>query len=173
MYFEAVKEFMIACDQTVDRYNEEQSLLYLKLCEEEWQEYIDAETDVDRLDACCDLLWVAIGGMYSSNANVAWMNTEPLLESICKEEFIPTVDKIKITEKMFDDPFNVSRYYKMILSSLTTAHKYGWDFDGAFNEVARTNMLKVDPETGKVRKREDGKVLKPEGWAPPDLSSFV
>ena len=28
-------------------------------------------------------------------------------------------------------------------------------------------------ETGKVRKREDGKVLKPVGWAPPDLAPFV
>ena len=26
---------------------------------------------------------------------------------------------------------------------------------------------------GKVVKREDGKVMKPEGWTPPDLSKFV
>jgi hypothetical protein len=31
----------------------------------------------------------------------------------------------------------------------------------------------VDKETGEVRKREDGKVLKPVGWTPPDLKPFV
>ena len=31
----------------------------------------------------------------------------------------------------------------------------------------------IDPLTGKVVKREDGKVMKPEGWTPPDLSKFV
>ena len=37
----------------------------------------------------------------------------------------------------------------------------------------RTNFAKIDKDTGKVRKREDGKVLKPIGWVPPKLDSFV
>jgi predicted HAD superfamily Cof-like phosphohydrolase len=37
----------------------------------------------------------------------------------------------------------------------------------------RTNFAKIDPTTGKVRKREDGKVLKPEGWTAPELAPFV
>ena len=37
----------------------------------------------------------------------------------------------------------------------------------------RTNFAKIDKETGKVRKREDGKVLKPLGWKPPELAQFV
>jgi predicted HAD superfamily Cof-like phosphohydrolase len=36
-----------------------------------------------------------------------------------------------------------------------------------------TNFAKIDPSTGKVRKREDGKVLKPEGWKAPQLEQFV
>jgi hypothetical protein len=36
-----------------------------------------------------------------------------------------------------------------------------------------TNFAKIDKETGKVRKREDGKVLKPQGWTPPNLEPFV
>jgi predicted HAD superfamily Cof-like phosphohydrolase len=27
--------------------------------------------------------------------------------------------------------------------------------------------------SGKVEKREDGKVLKPEGWTPPDIKSIL
>jgi hypothetical protein len=36
-----------------------------------------------------------------------------------------------------------------------------------------TNLAKIDKETGKVRKREDGKVLKPVGWTAPELAQFV
>ena len=49
----------------------------------------------------------------------------------------------------------------------------GMDGKGAWEEVMRTNFAKIDPETGKVRKREDGKILKPEGWQPPNLKDFV
>jgi predicted HAD superfamily Cof-like phosphohydrolase len=49
----------------------------------------------------------------------------------------------------------------------------GFNGEAAWNEVMRTNFAKVDPTTGKVRKREDGKVLKPEGWTPPNLAPFT
>ena len=49
----------------------------------------------------------------------------------------------------------------------------GFDGEGAWREVMDTNFAKIDPETGKVRKREDGKVLKPEGWQPPQLAQFL
>lgn len=49
----------------------------------------------------------------------------------------------------------------------------GWDGEAAWKEVMRTNFAKIDPDTGKVRKREDGKVLKPEGWKAPELAQFV
>ena len=49
----------------------------------------------------------------------------------------------------------------------------GWDIAGAFNEVARSNMSKIDSETGKVLKREDGKVMKPSTYSPPSLESFI
>ena len=52
-------------------------------------------------------------------------------------------------------------------------HSGGFDGAGGWNEVMRTNFAKIDPTTGKVRKREDGKVLKPEGWQAPDLAKFV
>ena len=49
----------------------------------------------------------------------------------------------------------------------------GYDISGAWNDVVKTNMAKVDPLTGKVRRREDGKILKPEGWQPPDMTKFL
>ena len=44
-------------------------------------------------------------------------------------------------------------------------------YDDAFNEVHRSNMAKL--VDGKVIRRDDGKVLKPEGWQPPQLAQFV
>ena len=52
-------------------------------------------------------------------------------------------------------------------------HSLGADGTNAWNEVMRTNFAKVDPTTGKVRRREDGKILKPDNWQPPQLQSFV
>jgi predicted HAD superfamily Cof-like phosphohydrolase len=52
-------------------------------------------------------------------------------------------------------------------------HSAGFDGEGGWKEVMSTNFAKIDKETGKVRKREDGKVLKPVGWVPPELAPFV
>lgn len=61
----------------------------------------------------------------------------------------------------------------MIWVILGYCYMKGYDVDGAWNEVARSNLAKINPETGKVNKRADGKVLKPEGWTPPQLEQFT
>ena len=61
----------------------------------------------------------------------------------------------------------------MIWVILGYCHMKRFDVFGAWNEVAFSNMAKVDPATGKVTRREDGKILKPEGWAPPNFSKYV
>lgn len=42
-----------------------------------------------------------------------------------------------------------------------------------WTEGAYSNLSKIDAETGKLTKREDGKVLKPEGWQKPDFLGIV
>ena len=42
----------------------------------------------------------------------------------------------------------------------------------AFAEVHRANMSKAGPN-GEVVRREDGKILKPEGWMPPDIAGAL
>ena len=61
----------------------------------------------------------------------------------------------------------------MIWVILGFCHMKGYDVTGAWNEVLATNMAKVDPVTGKVRRREDGKILKPEGWKEPNMAQFI
>ena len=61
----------------------------------------------------------------------------------------------------------------LIWVTLGYCHMKGYDVQGAWNEVLRSNMKKLDPKTQKVIRREDGKILKPEGWTPPDLTKFI
>ena len=116
--FRDQEKFMRACDQSVDKLDENQYNMYLNLIEEEHTELKDAVAANDRveqLDALIDILVVTIGAIHSA----------------------------------------------------------GFDAEGAWKEVMMTNFAKIDHATGKVRKREDGKVLKPVGWTPPNLKPFI
>lgn len=53
-----------------------------------------------------------------------------------------------------------------------TALHYGFDLDRAFDEVHDSCMRKVGPD-GQVRRRDDGKVLKPDGWQPPNVARAI
>jgi len=52
-----------------------------------------------------------------------------------------------------------------------TAVAYGIPLDDVFEEVHASNMAKL--VDGKPIYREDGKVLKPEGWQPPDIKGVL
>lgn len=60
----------------------------------------------------------------------------------------------------------------ILVVTIGAIHSGGFDAEGAWKEVMRTNFAKIGDD-GKVRKREDGKVLKPVGWTPPDLGSYI
>lgn len=116
--FRDQEKFMRACDQQVDGSDNLQYNMYLNLIKEEHkelQEAVDANDQVEQLDALIDILVVTIGAIHSA----------------------------------------------------------GYDAEGAWKEVMRTNFAKIDKDTGKVRKREDGKVLKPLGWTAPELAPFL
>ena len=51
-------------------------------------------------------------------------------------------------------------------------HTFGVDLDACFSEVHRSNMSKLMPDDS-VKRREDGKVLKPLGWKAPELAQFL
>jgi len=61
----------------------------------------------------------------------------------------------------------------ILVVTIGAIHSAGFDGEAAWKEVMSTNFAKIDREIGKVRKREDGKVLKPTGWTPPDLKPFL
>jgi len=61
----------------------------------------------------------------------------------------------------------------ILVVTIGAIHSMGADAEGAWNEVMRSNLDKIDPESGTVLKRGDGKVLKPEGWTAPNLDPYL
>jgi predicted HAD superfamily Cof-like phosphohydrolase len=72
-------------------------------------------------------------------------------------------DKVETLDALID----------IIVVSIGAIHSMGADAEGAWEEVMKTNAAKIDLDTGKVIKREDGKILKPAGWRPPNLAPFI
>jgi predicted HAD superfamily Cof-like phosphohydrolase len=50
---------------------------------------------------------------------------------------------------------------------------YGIDLNEVVTEIHRSNMSKLDPETGEPLYREDGKVMKGDDYWPPDISNVL
>jgi predicted HAD superfamily Cof-like phosphohydrolase len=61
----------------------------------------------------------------------------------------------------------------ILVVTIGALHSAGFDGEGAWKEVMATNFNKIDRQSGKVRKREDGKVLKPQGWVAPNMVPFL
>jgi predicted HAD superfamily Cof-like phosphohydrolase len=82
-------------------------------------------------------------------------------------------DELKTAISNNDPVETLDALLDILVVTIGAIHSMGADGEGGWKEVMRTNFAKIDKDTGKVRKREDGKVLKPVGWTPPDLKPFV
>ena len=81
--------------------------------------------------------------------------------------------ELKVALADNDDEEIVDALLDILVVTIGALHSFGANSEGGWKEVMSTNFAKIDRETSKVRKREDGKVLKPVGWTPPDLKPFL
>jgi len=89
--------------------------------------------------------------------------------------------RMSLLEEEFDEYFDAEEdadivgiadaLADIIYIALGTAVSYGIPLDKVFEEVHRSNMAKL--VDGKVLRRADGKVQKPEGWTPPDIAGVL
>jgi len=111
--------------------------------------------DIERFGSACD--------QEPSEANYKMYLDLIREETDELEEAIQDNDKVEQLDALVD----------ILVVTMGAIRAAGWDGEAAWKEVMDTNFAKIDPDTGKVIKREDGKVLKPEGWKAPELAQFV
>jgi len=111
--------------------------------------------DIERFGSACD--------QEPSKANY------DMYLNLIKEEYEELQDAVASDDKLEQ----LDALVDILVVTMGAIRAAGWDGEGAWREVMDTNFAKIDPDTGKVRKREDGKVLKPEGWKAPQLARFI
>jgi|LauGreDrversion4_2_1035121.scaffolds.fasta_scaffold299309_2 predicted HAD superfamily Cof-like phosphohydrolase len=113
-------------------------------------------------------------------------------EKVMQKVFEQTTNIVNINQanmyiKAVEEEFNelkkayVEKDYVEVLDGIidviVTATNLGlslnMDLQGAWDEILKSNIAKIDLKSGKVNKRQDGKVIKPEGWQPPELKAFL
>lgn len=99
----------------------------------------------------------------------------------------PSADRVKLRQNLIDEEIfelncainehDLLGVAKEIADSIYVlvgmALEFGIPLDKVWDEVHKANMTKIDPMTGKVNKRDDGKVLKPLSYKPPDIAKAL
>lgn len=100
---------------------------------------------------------------------------------------IGETDQSKLYKKLIDEEYHefleafytddtveeIDACFDMMWVIIGYMKSRGWDCENIWDEGAKSNLSKIDPVTGLVKRREDGKILKPEGWQPPNFTKFV
>ena len=81
-------------------------------------------------------------------------------------------DELGVAIKNHDQVETLDALIDILVVTIGAIHSMGANGEGAWKEVMKTNFAKIEAD-GKVRKREDGKVLKPLGWKAPELAQFL
>jgi predicted HAD superfamily Cof-like phosphohydrolase len=106
-------------------------------------------------------------------------------QNIGKKPYLPNLDERNLRRKLLSEEFReyidaeedsdiveiADALADIIYIACGTAASYGIPLDKVFEEVHRSNMAKL--VDGKPIYREDGKVMKPEGWKPPDIDGVL
>lgn len=109
----------------------------------------------------------AFGQLVSEDPVFPIENIRDLRVKLLREEFEEYIE----AEKNNDFVEVADALADLIYIACGTAASYGIPLDKVFEEVHRSNMAKL--VDGKPLKREDGKVIKPEGWTPPDIEGVI
>jgi len=92
-----------------------------------------------------------------------------LYMKLIQEEYTELMD----AEAVSDDAEICDACFDLMWVIVGYMKSRGWDCENIWDEGAQSNLSKIDPVTLRVKRREDGKILKPEGWKPPDFAKFV
>ena len=112
----------------------------------------------------------AVGQIVSTTAGFSVEN-EPqafLMKELIKEEF-------EELEKAYAERNIVAvadACGDMVVCIMNLCNTLGINFPAVYHEIVRSNMTKI-PDDGVVLRREDGKVMKPFTYVPPNISRAI
>jgi len=142
------------------RYNQEHSLpLTVSLLREEQHEFLTAKTPVDKLDALCDLIYVAIGALWKLNVQTQDMN-EAQVQAVqvvqnqlsCNELFPAMYNSTYIDVLEFDHDYPMAMSLQLIITScLTEMSGMGLDQD----QCIKALLIVCDANDSKTIKKTD------------------
>lgn len=96
------------------------------------------------------------------NSEQAW-----LYFNLIREEFAELQDATSDVER-------ADAIFDLIVVCIGYALSMGWPIEDIWAEGHRSNMAKIDPDTGHViRHPTTGKVLKPASWSPPNFAPLL
>ena len=136
---------------------------------EEYAEYLSALASKDRvaqLDALCDAAYFALGTVAIIGYNALEMGLS--LQLNIHEAFI---NQLKAHDEYLNNATITSACSDLYWACAIEADKFA-DFDGAFAEVQRSNMSKLDADGNPIY-RADGKILKSDLFSEPQLEQFI
>lgn len=102
-------------------------------------------------------------------ANMPNPSQAALYKTLIDEEYKEFLEAHEVGDKVEE----LDACFDMIWVIIGFMKSRGWDCDKSWEEGAKSNLSKIDKKTGKVIKREDGKILKPEGWKEPNFKKFM
>ena len=109
--------------------------------------------------------------MTACEQTVSGMNDEQfkMYCNLITEEYTELADAIAAGDQVE----TLDALVDILVVTIGAINSMGADGEGAWSEVMASNLSKIDRRTGKVLRREDGKILKPVGWQPPKLQNFL
>ena len=142
------------------RYEQVHSLpLTVSLLREEQREFLEAKTPVDKLDALCDLVYVAIGALWKLGVQTADMNTAQVqaIEVVrnqldCNELWPAMYNSTYIDVLEFDNDYPMAMSLQLIItSSLTQMGGFGLDKE----QCVEAMLIVCDANDSKTIKKTD------------------
>lgn len=185
-YQKLVQDFHVKFGQPVGDYSNPQpsrTALRSSLILEEGEETSDAMRKRDMIgtaDGLCDLLYVTYGCAVETGLKlgIPSFDGERDVDKILNGDDYDEAGRSSFVWQcaLVAQILNEKHRFKILgrwLNNLATeclfaAIDLGIDIKPLFEEVHRTNMLKVGGPT-----RADGKILKPEGWQPPRIRELL
>jgi predicted HAD superfamily Cof-like phosphohydrolase len=190
-----VERFLVAGDQTEHGFGE-QAKLYMSLITEETLHETLKELDSNNIigiaDGIADSIWVLEGFRHTIQLDkeFVWdlVKTKYAMESI-REHFVRDMSDLKNRDfyaiEIVSSYLQLRGYYiKGDINNITAelqrfylilcflAESFGLPLQEIYDEVARSNFSKVS-DNGKILKNENGKIMKPVTYTPPNIKAVL